>query len=290
VRIPVMAILAVFLIETTPGPQATPLPEREAFMSLVRSAIRLDSDLQKDFTYIERRRDVKVGAFGKVSVGPLRTFEVFPSADPTGTYKRLIAIDGKPLDPAELRRGDLEHQRDVENEAQKRRVETPAQQARRLEHVDLDRRQTQLILDDALRVFEAAIVTRETIDGEATIVVNMTPRANARVTTREGSWMKQFQGRAWFVEEDGQLARLDVRAIDDVSIGWGIVGRLHKGSRILVERRRTGSLWLPWRLTFDATGRTLLFRTFDVDVVTEYSDYKRKESGSAATVDCDCRL
>ena len=214
-------------------------------MALVRSAVRLDGDLQKDFTYIERRRDVKVSALGKVSVGPLRTFEVFPSAEPGQTYKRLIAIDGKPLDPAELRKRDPEHERDVEDEAQKRRAETPAQQARRLERAERERRPAAAILEDAFKVFEPTIVARETIAGESTIVVDMTPRRNARVSTREGGWMKEFQGRAWFLEEDGQFARLDMQAIDDVSVGWGIVGRLHKGSRIARRASASGSPVAP---------------------------------------------
>jgi hypothetical protein len=272
-----MAIAVAMIVEALAhGTQATPLPDRDAFMSLVRAAIRLDADLQKDFTFIERRRDVKVGALGKVSVGPLRTFEVFPSAEPGQTYKRLIAIDGRPLDPAELRRRDLEHQRNVEHDAQQRRSETAAQRTRRLAGAEREQRHTAAMLDDALRVFETTIAARETVFGEPTIVVEVTPRADARVTTREGNWMKQFRGGAWFVEEDGQLARLDVEAQDDVSIGWGIVGRLHKGSRVLVERRPVGPLWLPWRMTCTASGRTLLFRPFEVNVVTEYSDYKRK--------------
>jgi hypothetical protein len=274
-----MAIAAVSVVwAASPGTQSPPLPDRDAFMSMVRAAIRLDSDLQKDFTYLERRRDVKVGALGKVSVGPLRTFEVFPSAEPGQTYKRLIAIDGKPLDSAELQERDSEHQRDVENEARRRLSETPAQRARRLERAERDKREKVAILEDALRVFEPTVVARETIDGEPTIVVDMKPRANARVTTREGNWMKQFQGRAWFVEQDGQFARLEVQSMDDVSVGWGIVGRLHKGSRILVERRPVGQKWLPWRLTFDAAGKTLMFRSFDLYVVNEYSDYKVKSS------------
>jgi hypothetical protein len=274
-----MAIAAVSVVwAASPGTQSPPLPDRDAFMSMVRAAIRLDSDLQKDFTYLERRRDVKVGALGKVSVGPLRTFEVFPSAEPGQTYKRLIAIDGKPLDSAELQERDSEHQRDVENEARRRLSETPAQKARRLERAERDKREKVAILEDALRVFEPTVVARETIDGEPTIVVDMKPRANARVTTREGNWMKQFQGRAWFVEQDGQFARLEVQSMDDVSVGWGIVGRLHKGSRILVERRPVGQKWLPWRLTFDAAGKTLMFRSFDLYVVNEYSDYKVKSS------------
>jgi hypothetical protein len=274
-----MAIAAVSVVwAASPGTQSPPLPDRDAFMSMVRAAIRLDSDLQKDFTYLERRRDVKVGALGKVSVGPLRTFEVFPSAEPGQTYKRLIAIDGKPLDSAELQERDSEHQRDVENEARRRLSETPAQRARRLERAERDKREKVAILEDALRVFEPTVVARETIDGEPTIVVDMKPRANVRVTTREGNWMKQFQGRAWFVEQDGQFARLEVQSMDDVSVGWGIVGRLHKGSRILVERRPVGQKWLPWRLTFDAAGKTLMFRSFDLYVVNEYSDYKVKSS------------
>jgi hypothetical protein len=272
-----MAIVAALAVWAPASTQSPALPDRDVFMSMARAAIRLDSDLQKDFTYLERRRDVKVSALGKVSVGPLRTFEVFPSAEPGQKYKRLIAIDGKPLDSAELRKRDSEHQRDVENEAQKRLSETPAQKARRLERAERDQREAAAILEDALRVFDTTVVAREAIDGEPTIIVDMKPRASARVTTREGNWMKQF--RTWFVEQDGQFARLEVQSMDDVSIGWGIVGRLHKGSRILVERRRVGQKWLPWRLAIDATGRTLLFRSFDLNVVTEYSDYKEWSSG-----------
>ena len=88
--------------------------------------------------------------------------------------------------------------------------------------------------------------------------------------------MKQFRGRAWFVEHDGQFARFDMQASDDVAIGWGLIGRLHKGSHLLVERRRVGQTWLPASLTFTATGKTLLFRAFELDVRTEYGEYREK--------------
>jgi hypothetical protein len=283
VRSPVTAVLAVFLSagllhasSIASSVQAIPLPDRDVFIARVRSAIRLDEDLQKDFTYIERRRDVKVSALGRVSVGPLRTFEVLPSPEPGRTYKRLIAIDDKPLDPAELQRRDAEHQRDLDNDARKRRREPPTQQARRLERAARERREDMTILEDALALFEPSLVSRDIVDGETTVVVSLTPRPNARLSTREGSWMRQFQGRAWFAEEDGQLARLEMHATDDVSIGWGIVGRLYKGSRIVVERRRVGNLWLPARLTFEGTGRTLMFRTFELSLVRDYSGYKVK--------------
>ena len=165
-------------------------------MARVRSAVRIDPDLQKDFTFIERRREVKVSALGKVWSAPLRTFEVFPAADPARTYKRLIAVEGKPLDPAEERERDEAHQRDLAAEERRQRRETPAQRARRLERGERERRERLAILEDALRVFQASVVSREVVDGEATIVVALTPRAGVDPATREGNWMKRSRAAA----------------------------------------------------------------------------------------------
>jgi hypothetical protein len=255
--------------------QPPPAPD-VAFLQRVKAALTLDHEVQQGFTYIEKRRDVRITALGKFVVGPLRTFEVHPSPEPGKTYKRLIASDGQPLSPAELAERDEEHRRDLEQEARKRQSETEEQRARRLEREQEERRERQRMLEDALAVFEAAVAGRDTIDGEPVVVVSLRPRPKARTSTRQGGWMKQFEGSGWFTERDAQLVRLDMKAFDDVSIGWGIVGRVHRGTRIYVERRRVGNVWLPARQIIKATGRTLLFRTFDIDLLTEYSDYKIK--------------
>ena len=275
----VLAVSRLQLPASPGGAHPSPLPDRDQFMARVRAAVRIDTDLQQDFTYLERRRDVKISALGKVSVGPLRTFEVFPSPDPAQIYKRLIEIEGKPLDQTELAKRDAEHARDVEERA-RREGRDPSERARELERIATDRRESLAILNDALAVFQATLVGREAIEGEPAIVVHLTPNQDARVSTREGSWMKQFSGRAWFIERDAQFAALDMQAIDDVSIGWGLVGRLHEGSRLIVQRRPVDGVWLPSRLTFEGTGKTLLFRPFSLNVTTEYFGYKKRQKAS----------
>ena len=89
-----------------PQPPGVAAPGGQDLARRIREAVQLDYQLQRDFTYIERRRDVKISKLGKVTVGPLRTFEVFPSERPGGTYKRLIEVDGKRLPPEELARRD----------------------------------------------------------------------------------------------------------------------------------------------------------------------------------------
>lgn len=255
---------------------SAPFPDPAEFARRAREALRLDYEIQQNFTYVERRRDVKISRLGKASIGPLRTFEVYPSEEPGRTYKRLIAVDGKPLSPEELARRDAEHRRDLEREAAKRARESPSERAGRLEEEAEERQRREAILDDVVAVFRATFVGRETIDGRRVLVATLEPRENPTPKTREGRWMTHFQGQVKVDEQDYQVVALDMRAVSDITIGWGIVGRLHKGSRLVFERRRFDNAWLPASVTYEASGRTLLFRPFDFAVTTTYSDYRRR--------------
>jgi hypothetical protein len=250
-------------------------PDAGAFFHKVREATRLDYELQSDFSYREERRDVRISKLGKVEVGAHRTFEVFPSSIPGRTYKRLIAVNGVPLSGDELARRDREHQKNREDLRAEQARETTEERKKRLEKEAAELAERNAILDDALAVFQGKFIGRETIDGATVFVLSVTPREAARVRTREGRWLKSFAGTVWITADDYQIVKLDMRAQDDVSIGWGILGRVHEGSRFVFARRRFEGAWLPSQVIFDATGRTLLFRKFDLDLVTTYSGYKR---------------
>lgn len=272
----VAAFLVILLgLLASPRARGTGLPDPDTVMKKVRDAARLDYEILKEFTYLERRRDIRLSKLGKVTVGPVRTFEVYPSALPGRTYKRLIAVDGKPLDPAELARRDAERQKALQDAEQKRRNETPRAREARLRDEAEERRERNAVLDDALAVFEVKFLKREIVDRQPLLMGTATPRPDARVTTREGRWLKQFAGEIWISEADYQIARLDMRALSDVSIGWGLVGRVHEGSRFVFARRKIENAWLPAEVTFEATGRTLLFRRFAIATTTTFSDYRR---------------
>src|SRR5829696_3420503 len=176
----------------------------------IRAAVRLDYQIQSDFTYVERRRDVRISRLGKVTIGPLRTFEVVPSPISGQTYKRLVAVDGKPLTAEEVARREAEHERDIQEAKARQARETPAERAERLTEATAEQRQREAILDDAFKVYEAKIQRRETLDGAPVLVAHMTPRAAAPVTTREGRWMTHFEGDLWLAESDYQMVRIDM--------------------------------------------------------------------------------
>lgn len=267
-----LLLVGLAFAQLTPAP-GTQIPRE--FVQRVRDALVRDYSLQEQFTYIERRRDVRISRLGKVTIGPLRTFEVYPSQHPGQTYKRLIAVDGTPLGPEELARRDAEHQRDLKKAVERTRSDDATERAERLSEDARDHRRRDAVLADAMAVFQPTYAGRETVSGRTVIMADVKPNADAHVTTREGRWAKKFAGRIWVDAANYQIVKIDMRAIEDVTIGWGVIGRIHAGSRVLVERQLVEDVWLPASLTYEASGRTLLFRTFQFAATTTYSNYKR---------------
>jgi hypothetical protein len=251
-------------------------PDASELVKKVRDNLQLDNELLTQYTYVEKRSDVKVSKLGKVTVGPQRTFEVYPSGKRGRTYKRLVEVDGKRLAPAELERRDEEHRQAVLAAAEREKNESAEDRARRQKKELDDQRETKQIVDDGFAVYDIKLTGQEPRDGCQMTIAALTPRPNAQTRTEMGGYFKKFKGFAWVCNDDYQVARIEMEAIDDITIGWGLLGRVHEGSKFTFTRKKVnGEIWLPAEARFEASGRTLLFRKFQLFTVTSYSDYKK---------------
>ncbi len=227
------------------------------------------------YVYMERRQEVDVSKLGGVSNGAVKVYEVHPSEDPGNTWKRLISVDGVPLSEEELARNDAKHRRDLLERTGKSAADREREAAEA-------RRDEQASIEDVFRVYRIELVGREELNGYPTIVATLEPRPDVAPRTDQGKLMKKFRARVWVHETAYEVVKVDLQGVDDLTYGWGIVGRVHKGAKITYERRRVeGDVWLPARQRLKATGRTLLFRTFSIDTLTEWFGYRRRgEVGS----------
>lgn len=264
---------------------STPLPEAQAFIREVRAGLRTDEELLRQYTFKERRRDVKVSKLGKIHFGPWREFEVYPSEVPGETYKRLISVDGVPLPAADLARRDAEHRQTVLDQLEQIRVETPAQREKRLAKKAKERREEQDVIDDVFAVYDIQLTGREMLDGRPTIVASLTPRKKAKTRSDAGSYLKKMRGKAWVNEADRQVVRIEMEAVDDVTFGLGLLARMHKGSTLMFRRTLVnGEIWLPVEARYKIVGKTLVFRKFALDSTTQFSDYKKFTVSTAEEV------
>ena len=125
---------------------------------------------------------------------------------------------------------------------------------------------------------------RETIDGEQTIVGTLTPNADAKPRTDDGKMMRHFQVRAWISENEYEVVRVELDAIDDLSIGWGLFARIHKGARATYQRRKVNNeAWLPADVTWTGTARVLLLKHLRERGKSQFFGYRKFSVGTSTT-------
>jgi hypothetical protein len=268
----VLAGLAIggLLVLTAPArggdePSAAPLPDARAFLAEVRERLHTDDFLLDQYTFTERQTERRLDGDGNVTKVTSSSYEVYPSAEPGHTYRKLVARDGKALPVDDLANEDRKQQ------------EKEAKAAGRSPEVQAERRRKEAgAVEELFRLYDIRIVGRETIEGRGAILVTFTSRPDVVTTTKPGKILKKFSGRAWIDEADRQLVRVEAELTDDLSFGFGILAKLKKGARALMQRRKVNDeIWLPAEARFVGHARLFLVKALNIDALSEYSDYKK---------------
>ena len=287
-RVSLRALLWVAVLAAAPPVPAAdttsaPLPDARTFLEAVRDSLHSDQTLLADYTFTEKHSESKLDAKGRPKSTRSEVYEVYPSTRPGRLYRRLVTVDGKPVDPKELAEEDRKHDEKME----KRRIalenETPEQKAERLRKEQEDLQREREVVDELFRMDEIQVAGRETIDGRSTVLVTFRPRPGFKPQTKGGKVLQKLAGRAWIDESEKQLVRIDAELLDGLGVGPAGVFRLQKGAHAFFERRRVnGEIWLPASARFTGAAKVLLFTLGRLDARSEYGDY-RKFSVSTST-------
>ena len=262
--------------------QGRPLPDSAAFAARVKDHLASDEERQSGYTYVERATQTKVDGKGRITDTSVKVFEVFPGLPGEDRYRRLIEENGRPVPPDKLASEDRERQKTAESYA--RTASSAAGRDQQTRRQDKDRRELQAAIDDLFRVYDIRLIGREPIDGRDTILATATPRAGAKPTTDEGKIMQHFRAKAWINEAEAEIARVEIEALDDLSFGWGVFARVHKGARAMYERRKVNDdTWLPARVTWTGSARLFLVKQERVSGVSEFSNYRKFTVGTSTT-------
>jgi hypothetical protein len=198
-----------------------------------------------------------------------KTFRVVPTG--TGTLRVLVEESGRPVPPENYRRQlrDVEKALvwalDPDERKQKQRVEKWNKRVReRAETVDA-------IWDAFLFTWQG----RETLNGRAVVKLLLEPNPAYKPRSRSTDVFHHARATVWIDEAAAQLVRADAEVISDISIGGGILGKIYKGGRFVLEQAQVSNgAWLPTRYQYDFDGRKFFF-SFEVHEVTLASVYRR---------------
>ncbi len=232
--------------------------EAQRLAARVRDRINEARAHLERYGYFEEDIEIQLDRAGADTTREARVYVVSPAPPGGEPESRLVSVDGRAPTPDE-REDDDERRADERAESS---TEGGKTRERRREAVE-----------DLRRGLVARIDGREVIDGRQTTILAFEPRPGARLSSRAGLFIRAMQGRIW-VTPAGDIVQAEAELIDDVSVGWGLIARVWKGSRVRARQQPQGDVWVPQDMTGEARGRTLLFRTFRTRYVVRFWGYK----------------
>jgi hypothetical protein len=180
-----------------------------------------------------------------------------------GQIARTLFINGQPLTP-EVRAAD--------EARMKKLVEDAAERAKREKRAKDDE-------DRLIQMFKAipeAFIFKYdgTEDGQVRLSFFPNPHYNA--PNRELQVFRSLSGKMWIDRAAGRLSRMDGSLFEDVTFGWGLLGRLNKGGTFSVLQNHVGdSHWEITALDVKMTGHAVIFKSINVKQLQRMTDFRR---------------
>jgi hypothetical protein len=266
--------------------QERPLPELQPFLAKARTRLQTDNERQRAYIYVETQRQRKLDGKGGVRSEKVKVVESYPPLPGEGErWERVLEEDGRRKTEGELARQDAERRKTAEALARQLTSQAPSDRAKAVRAYQKDRREALDRINDIFVVYDITLAGRERIDGHDTIALTLDPKPKSQPATREGKWMQYFRCRVWINETDHELVRLNVEAIRDANIGFGMLARMNKGTVMTFTRRFVNEeVWLPARADYTIKARVLMLKRYLQGGTIEFSNYRKFTVDTATTI------
>jgi len=240
--------------------------EIRALVPRVVANQHLNDTALEQYERIERRQVRK--SEQDTTIAEDKTFRVVPTG--TGMIRVQTEEDGRPVD-AELYRRQL---RGVEQALASALNPADPRQKHAVEKGAKRSRERAELVDEIPNAFLFSWLGRETHNGRALIKLALEPNPAFKPASRKASLFTHVRATVWVHEATGQLVRLEAEMIRDFPVGGGVIGKVYRGGRFVLEQAEVApGVWLPTRYQYDFDGRKFLFG-FGVHELTEASRYR----------------
>ncbi len=180
-----------------------------------------------------------------------------------GQIARTLLINGQPL---------TAEQRAADEARMKKLVEDPNERAKRDKRAKDDEEKGRQMFNAIPDAFVFKYEGAE--NGQVRLSFFPNPHYNA--PTRELQVFRSLSGTMWIDRAGRRFSRLDGTLFEDVTFGWGLLGRLNKGGTFSVTQSQVGDdHWEIVSLDVKMTGRAVIFKTINVRQKQRFTNFRR---------------
>jgi hypothetical protein len=228
---------------------------KEIVKAAVKAEINADDTDRSIWKYKDTRRDQNDSVFIVVQTG-------------NGSVKRLISRGGKPLSDEEAR---------VEDARIQQLIHDPEKMAKQRKDGAQDDKSARELTN---MLAEAFLWKVESDDGER-VKLRFEPNPHFDPPDMQSRVLGEMVGEMVVDKKQHRIAKLSGKLMRDVTIGWGLLGRLHEGGTFRVERREIApGLWQITETHVHIQGRVLFFKDISQEQDEVQSEFVRVAEGT----------
>jgi len=220
---------------------------------IVRAAMQAELAAGKNDHTRWRYRDAKKDGTDTVSIVVETEY---------GSVNRVIVKNGQPLTEAETR---------AEDERVRRFIHDPEKLAKQRRDGAQDGKRA----EELLRMLPEAFTWKVASEDEQRYTLHFEPNRNFDPPNMQGRVLGTMAGTLVVNKAQNRIETMSGKLTEDVTIGWGLLGRLREGGTFRVERREVApGLWQIVETHVHIEGKALFFKTIGEqqdEVQTEFT-------------------
>jgi hypothetical protein len=228
---------------------------KEIVKAAVAAEIAADNTDHSIWRYKDTRKDQNDSVFIVVQTGH-------------GSVRRLISRGGQPLSEDEARAEDARVQSFIHDK------EKLAKQRKDGAQDDKNARELTNMLPDAF------VWSVQSDDGER-VILHFQPNRDFAAPDMQSRVLGEMIGEMVVDKKQHRIVTLSGRLMEDVTIGWGILGRLKQGGTFRVERREMApGLWQITETHVHIEGKVLFFKNISQEQNEVQSEFTQVPDGT----------
>lgn len=240
---------------------AAPAPSVSEIISKSVDATKKDWRADPNYNYNERDTDP--------SSGNSKTYHVEMILG--SPYKRLIAVNGKPLPPDKQQ----EEQKKQQQEIQKRRAESKQEHDKRVASYEQGRTRDHQMMLQMPKAFDFSLRGSDQVDGHNVYVIDATPRKGYSPPNNHAKVLTGMKGTLWIDQKTYQWVKAEAHVVHTVSIA-GFLADVQPGTSFLLEKMPVGDgIWMPKHFEMKSEVKILDLFPDNNSTSQTYSDYTK---------------
>jgi hypothetical protein len=258
------------------------LPDLKTLFEEIDANQKQIDKIRENYAGTQVEEETEYDKNGKVSKKEVNEYTFFYlNGDEITT---LVKKDGKPLTDEQQKKENEKTQKRIESEQKKEKKKEEKDEKAKEEGKD-SKDNDDPDIEVFLRVCQFVNPRHERFRGQDVLVFDFEPNPEYKPKNLVEHVVKELAGVIWIDEKAKDVVRLEGYFVGDVHIGAGVLANLQKGTSFTFEQAYINNeVWLPTYMEAHIGVRFLLVKGIKASVSTRYSDYKRFNVETLATV------